>query len=296
MLSKLIKPHHIEEGIWQQSSVYKDIISFISAMSSSVVGTKRSYIKETHISQHISSIIDDLETIDDNVSVEAPSSGRFGHKNFRTYISRITEQLPTLVSSRIETSHPHELATYLMNSFGDFSRIDYGTGHELNFVFFLFALYKQSLIKTSDLPSIALHTIQRYLHFCYHLQDKYRLEPAGSQGVYSFDDFHILGFVIGSFQMRGNEDGLTPKSVADPQVRLLYSHDYLLLDCFQRTFSSKSNVDVSHLPVIHAFTEAVNWKKCANGMISFYKDHVLNQYPIVQHCLFGELVSLDFDQ
>lgn len=35
-----------------------------------------------------------------------------------------------------------ELSTYLNESFGDNMRIDYGTGHELNFMVFLFCINK----------------------------------------------------------------------------------------------------------------------------------------------------------
>ena len=35
-----------------------------------------------------------------------------------------------------------ELKAYLTDSFGSYERIDYGTGHELNFVAFLFCLFK----------------------------------------------------------------------------------------------------------------------------------------------------------
>jgi serine/threonine-protein phosphatase 2A activator len=44
-----------------------------------------------------------------------------------------------------------ELSVYLQESFGEHSRIDYGTGHELNFVVFLFCMFKVGAFLAEDL-------------------------------------------------------------------------------------------------------------------------------------------------
>lgn len=50
-----------------------------------------------------------------------------------------------------------EVKTYLLESFGSYERIDYGTGHELNFVVFLFCLFKLGLYKPEDMKSLVLN-------------------------------------------------------------------------------------------------------------------------------------------
>ena len=77
-----------------------------------------------------------------------------------------------------------EIKTYLVDSFGSYERIDYGTGHELNFVVFLLCLVNK--------------VFQRYLELMRKVQLIYVLEPAGSHGVWGLDDYQHLAFLFGA--------------------------------------------------------------------------------------------------
>ena len=82
--------------------------------------------------------------------------------------------------------------------------MDYGTGHETAFGIFLLCL---TLIRffeptPSEERSIVLLVITRYMHLCWRLQDVYRIEPAGSHGVWGLDDYCFLGYIFGSAQLR----------------------------------------------------------------------------------------------
>ena len=46
-----------------------------------------------------------------------------------------------------------ELKVYWEESFGHYERLDYGTGHELNFVVFLFCLFKLGIFTQDDMKS-----------------------------------------------------------------------------------------------------------------------------------------------
>jgi len=96
------------------------------------------------------------------------------------------------------------LVPYLLEAFGNFTRLDYGSGHELSFVLFLMGL---TLIRffepnPAEESQLVLVVFLQYLRLVWRLQDVYRLEPAGSHGVWGIDDYHFLGFLWGSSQLQ----------------------------------------------------------------------------------------------
>jgi serine/threonine-protein phosphatase 2A activator len=63
-----------------------------------------------------------------------------------------------------------QLAGYLCSSFGDRQRIDYGTGHELNFVALLLCLSKLQAFPPSDAAAVVLVVFTSYISLCRCLQ------------------------------------------------------------------------------------------------------------------------------
>jgi serine/threonine-protein phosphatase 2A activator len=93
----------------------------------------------------------------------------------------------------------------LLTSFGSFTRMDYGTGHEASFALFLMALTLVRLFRPTEEEErdLVLRVFVRYLELCWKLQDTYQLEPAGSHGVWGLDDSSFLAYIFGSGQLRG---------------------------------------------------------------------------------------------
>ena len=93
----------------------------------------------------------------------------------------------------------------LVTSFGSFTRMDYGTGHETSFALFLLTLTLVRFFRPveDEERNLVFLVFVRYLQLCWKLQDTYRLEPAGSHGVWGLDDYFFLGYIFGSAQLLG---------------------------------------------------------------------------------------------
>ena len=56
-----------------------------------------------------------------------------------------------------------EIETYLVESVGNSTRIDYGSGHEMSFVMFLYCLFKIGFLSMEDQADVGLSVFEKYL-------------------------------------------------------------------------------------------------------------------------------------
>lgn len=54
-----------------------------------------------------------------------------------------------------------EIINYLVDAFGNSTRIDYGTGHEISFIMFLCCLYKVGFLLSQDKPATVCKVFRR---------------------------------------------------------------------------------------------------------------------------------------
>ena len=135
---------------------------------------------------------------------------RFGNLAFKDFHSKLFGIHKEFVSKllnclKIDTNNAIELETYLNESYGDDSRIDYGTGHELNFMVFIFCINKLALFKEEEHEALVHQVFYNYIFTMRKVQVQYNLEPAGSHGVWGLDDYHFLPFVFGAAELISHE-------------------------------------------------------------------------------------------
>lgn len=122
-----------------------------------------------------------------------------------------------------------ELIVYFYDSFGSNVRLDYGTGHELNFSQVLYCMNVLGLIDENDFESAVHHVFYKYIALMRKIQTVYWLEPAGSQGVWGLDDHHFLPFLFGGAELIDHPAIKLPSSVHNENIIEQYADDFMYL-------------------------------------------------------------------
>ncbi|KAH8267523.1 hypothetical protein KR018_012481, partial [Drosophila ironensis] len=282
-------------GLWQRSRAYHDLIGFINGTSAAIQGVKTTdEIYESEMLRQLLKLFDNLETlVAQNPPLEQPQ--RFGNKAYRDFASAMREQLPELLAQLLPADKQrfhNELLQYLLESFGNATRIDYGTGHELSFMFFLCSLFKAEILQEQDIVSAALRLFNRYLEFARHLQRTYNMEPAGSQGVWSLDDFQFVPFIWGSAQL-AVKSPFDPSKFVDEQIIADFKEHFMFISCIDYICKVKTGHFGEHSNQLWSITDVPSWVKINAGLVKMYQKEILSKFPVIQHVYFGELMSFE---
>ncbi|XP_061417509.1 serine/threonine-protein phosphatase 2A activator isoform X2 [Lethenteron reissneri] len=281
-------------GKWKRSQAYADYMGFILTLNEAVKGKKLS--SEFKVSEAVQQLVCLLDMMDRWIEEVPPvdQPQRFGNKAFRTWCARLEKEAPALVSrmlpERLHEAVP-EATTYLLESVGNATRIDYGTGHEVAFASFLCCLCKIGFLNAHDQAAIVFKVFERYLCVMRRLQQTYRMEPAGSQGVWGLDDFQFLPFLWGSAQLI-DHPRLEPKHFVDPAVVNEHHKDYLFFQCIHFINQMKTGPFAEHSNQLWNVSAVVSWNKVNTGLVRMYRAECLEKFPVIQHFKFGSLLSI----
>jgi len=249
-----------------------------------------------NISKSVEKICSVLEKvsnwIDDIPPIKQPM--RYGNKAFRLWIEKLVENSSNLMLEILPEELKGaeiELSDYWVGCFGDKTRIDYGTGHETTFIAWLCCLHRLGVLSDEDYTTTVLKVFNTYLDLMRKLQKTYLLEPAGSHGVWSLDDYQFLPFYFGSSQLIGHKN-IIPKSTRKPEVIEGYCKEYMYLGCIKFITEVKSGLFSEHSPILNSIADIPNWEKVNAGMLKMYNVEVLSKFPVMQHFLFGSILSL----
>ncbi len=186
-----------------------------------------------------------------------------------------------------------EIIPYFLDAFGSYERIDYGTGHEMNFFVFLYCLFRIGLYSEEHFAGAVNKVFERYLTLMRRLQTIYLLEPAGSHGVWGLDDYQHLAFILGAGQFLGTFE-LSPDCIHNEDLLEKERDNYMYLGCIHFIKSVKKGVPFGESsPTLNDISGVPNWNKVAQGMVKMYCGEVLNKLPVVHHLRFGSILAFD---
>ena len=130
------------------------------------------------------------------------------------------------------------------------THIDYGAGHELNFLVWLCCSSGRSTCSTRPIAAaVAIVIFQRCLTLMRELQTTYWLEPAGSHGVWG--RLPVLPFLLGAAQLVGNGDGIEPNSIHDEPLLDAKHGDYYYLAAVRFIRQVKRGPFGEHSPMLN---------------------------------------------
>ncbi|RKP31588.1 Phosphotyrosyl phosphatase activator [Metschnikowia bicuspidata] len=230
---------------------------------------------------------------------------RFGNMACRDWHSKLEVYVrDALGKSALPVDVATELQHYLCQSFGLKLRLDYGSGHELNFLAFLGAYLEQFHAWDRVGGTEVLAVFARYYDLVRRLIVDYNLEPAGSHGVWGLDDhFHFM-YILGAAQFNASEGAsgngyrfIPPVLQAlGPAVVEQCAGSNLYINAVAFILRIKTGPFHEHSPMIYDIHRSVVlWSKVLLGLQKMYEVEVLGKFPVVQHFYFGKKLYLWVD-
>lgn len=219
--------------IFTETPAYEKIKYFINIISESVK-------KEQQFNNE--KLINELNLIR-NIITSTPLSdekGRFANPNLRMVFLQIK----------------HE-NSYFQNSWGNSKRLDYGTGHELNYLCYCYQKYCEKELKLNEVCNLLIEYFKIVKMFII----KFNIEPAGSKGMWTLDSYQLLPFVIGSAQ-------------SSVQIK----------DWFQEILDNNKSILLGR--IFHR-----KWNDVYKEMFQMYDKEVLSRHVVTKSFLFSEYLE-----
>lgn len=190
------------------------------------------------------------------------SEARYGSRAFQEFIQAAEEKVKEL---------DYAESWLLIAAFGNATRLDYGTGHELQFIRFL-----------AHNPQLSFYKcLGTYLKCQREVIRTFRLEPAGSKGVWGLDDYFFAPYLFGAAQL-AKHPICTPEEAISKEWKQ-QEDDYLYLWALGCARRDKGAAFASHSPMLWDISGLPSWAKIRDGLLKMYNKEVLENPKIIQN-------------
>jgi len=325
--------NQVDMDAFAASDRRKEIMNFVEAMGKSCAEGAASYDPRNPLeglTPSMASLHGSLEKMIEWVDEFPPGdarAARFGNPAFREWHKQLVARSSAIITSCLlargenlsleearqrgkdaaagsfqpsEDPSIDQVSCFLHDGFGQPIRLDYGTGHESSFLVFLLVLSKVKCCgeppSKKTLAAIALSIFHQYLKVTRRLQTDYRLEPAGSHGVWGLDDYHCLPFYFGACQLHASSESfggelLSPSCINFEQTLRDHGDMFLYLSCIRYIRELKKGAPFFEAsPMLYDVSQTMHtWEKVSRGMLRLYQGEVLDKLQVVQHFVFSKL-------
>lgn len=287
-----------DHDIFNKSATKNLILAWVFGLAEAVVDTPASALRDEDVSDTVKKmvkVLDEAESLAEQSPPNEQGGSRFGNKAFRGFLDLVQGRSQAWHES-LGVTNPDaiaELSKYLSESFGNKNRIDYGSGHELNFAIWMLCLYQVGVVPKSDFKGLVLRVFTRYLRLMRTVQMMYYLEPAGSHGVWGLDDYQFLPFLFGASQLL-HHAYITPRAIHQDLMLEEFGNEFMYLGQVNFVNSTKTVKGLRwHSPMLDDISSAKSWNKIDGGMRRMFVAEVLGKLPVMQHFMFGSLVPAE---
>ncbi|CUG92490.1 protein phosphatase regulatory subunit B, putative [Bodo saltans] len=317
---------------FRKSDTFAKILLYVNACANACKGSSRSQVgrlreawttttgpEPSSVPEYarwllpVSNLFNELNRVVEAIPLHDMKNQRFGNKAFRDFHAWLDENgrrllravalaLPRTANNAAAASElTEELFGYVKDSFGNSQRLDFGTGHELHFFLFLVICLEEVGVMSLDemdqqslLRASILCIFWQYVDFMRLIQLHYKLEPAGSHGVWGLDDYHHLSFIFGASQLAGadavtdaNPTAILPKHITEENHVAAQRDEYLYFSNIGWIRDNKKGPFHEHSSILYNISGIDEWSRIAGGLIRMFEAEVLSKYNVVQHLLFG---------
>lgn len=98
--------------------------------------------------------------------------------------------------------------------------------------------------------------------------------------------------MFGSAQLI-EQDAIKPAMIRQKDIVDDFSKEYMYFGCIQFIHQVKKGPFSEHSPMLNDIANVQTWSKVNSGLAKMYQDEVFKKHVIIQHFLFGKLLSYD---
>ncbi|KAM0687871.1 Serine/threonine-protein phosphatase 2A activator [Conglomerata obtusa] len=262
--------------VFKESKAFFELKNFITTINESVK------IEEQQRNHNVTNLTLKILKISDQIEL-ASKPQRFGNEAFASFYEKLSSEALTLLSKNNLKVDDPVYHKYLVESFGNPTRIDYGTGHELNFLCFLYVLYLSQLLQANECYT----ALDDYFTVIRKIIYKYNLEPAGSHGAWGVDDYQIIPFLLGAAELY---DCDIPFDDLFLESNMNYGYAKSLSFVVKQKCKRRSVPFEDHSPVLYDL-KTRSWMYVNVWMMNKFVDDVLRSRAVYQHFIYSKFLS-----